>query len=153
MVKYKLFQCYGRESTVGERPDIVYREYMAGASLAFGVVLLTFQAINAYYNYVGVDWEGLAAYADAFFVLFLGLHIVGGALGSYLVSRKREEKTLRTGIVTAVIAYVIEYIYYLIFERVFPGSFWALLGFVGGGAVGALLVIVQRSRRALVSNQ
>lgn len=138
---------------MGERSELVFREYIAGASLAFGLVLLTFQVLNAYYDYMGVGLEGLAGYADEFFTLFLGLHIVGGVLGGYLVGRRREEKTLQAGVVTAVIAYMIEYIYYIIFERSFPGSLWALLGFVGGGLVGAWFAIVQRTRRMLASSQ
>jgi len=138
---------------LGELSEATVREYLAGASLAFGIVLLTFQVINAYYSYTGVEWQGLAAYADAFFALFIGIHIFGGVLGGYLVGRKREEKILKAGIVTAVIAYVIEYIYYIIFERVFPGSLWALLGFVFGGVVGAFLAVVQKTRRTLTSSQ
>ncbi len=135
---------------MGERSEATIREYIAGASLAFGVVLLVFQILGTYYSYTGVEWQGLTGYADAFFVLFLGLHLFGGVLGGYLVGRKREEKILKAGIVTAIIAYVIEYIYYLIFERVFPGSLWALLGFVVGGVVGALLAVVQRTRKTPV---
>ena len=132
--------------TLGEPSEATVREYIAGASLAFGVVLLAFQILGAYYSYTGVEWQGLVGYADAFFALFLGLHIFGGVLAGYLVGRKREEKFFKAGIVTAVIAYVIEYIYYLIFERVFPGSLWAFFGFVGGGIVGAFLVVVQKTR-------
>lgn len=108
--------------------------------------MLTFQILGAYYGYAGVEWQGLVGYADAFFALFLGLHIFGGVLAGYLVGRKREEKIFKAGIVTAIIAYVIEYIYYLIFERVFPGSLWAFFGFVGGGIVGAFIVLVQKAR-------
>lgn len=151
VVKYKLIPFNGRVSTVGENSELVFKEYMAGASLAFGLVLLTFQALNAYYNYMGVGLEGLAGYADEFFTLFLGLHISGGALGGYLVCRRREEKTLKAGVVTALIAYVIEYIYYLIFEGAFPGSFWALLSFIGGGVVGALFASVRHAGRLLTS--
>lgn len=136
---------------MGEPSKRVFREYIAGASLAFGIVLLTIQALNAYYDYIGVKLEGLAGYATEFFTLFLCLHIIGGALAGYLVGRRREEKTFKAGVVTAVTAYIIEHIYYLIFERSFPGSLWALLGFVGGGAVGAYFAIVQRYRRRLHS--
>ena len=134
---------------MGERPEYVAREYLAGASLAFGLVLLTFQAINSYYAYIGVGQEVLAEYADAFFTLFIGLHVTGGLLGGYLVGRRREEKTIRAGVYTGLIAYVIEFIYYLIFEGSYPGSPWAILSFVGGGAIGAYLAAVQRQRRQL----
>ena len=138
---------------MGERSELFFREYIAGASLEFGLVLLTIQALNAYYDHIGVGIEGLAGYAETFFTLFLGLHIAGGVLGGYLVGRRREEKTIQAGVVTAVIAYIIEYIYYIIFERSFPGSLWALLGFVGGGVIGALFAMVQRTRRMLASTQ
>lgn len=137
---------------MGERSERVFREYMAGASLAFGLVLITLQLLNVYYDYRGVGLEGLAGYADEFFTLFLALHIAGGALGGYLVGRRREEKPLQAGLVTAVIAYMIEYLYYIIFERAFPGSLWALFGFVGGGVVGALFAVVQRVRRPYASH-
>lgn len=137
---------------MGERSERFYREYIAGASLAFGLVLLIFQALSAYYDYLGMGLEGLSEYAGAFFTLFITLHLAGGTLGGYLVGRRREEKTVRAGVVTAVIAYVIEFIYYLIFERSFPGSTWALISFVGGGVVGALIAIFQRGRRMLASH-
>lgn len=138
---------------MGESSELVFREYLAGASLAFGLVLLTFQVLNAYFDYIGMGMEGLAGYADEFFTLFVGLHITGGILGGYLVGRRKEEKTIQAGVVTGVIAYMIEYIYYIIFERSFPGSLWALLGFVGGSVIGALFAIVQRTRRMLASSQ
>ena len=131
---------------VDERSEYA-KEYLAGASLAFGLVLLTFQGLNAYYAYTGVGQEGLAGYAEAFFTLFLGVHITGGVLGGYLVGRRREEKAIQAGVFTGLIAYIIEFIYYLIFEGSFPGSPWAVLSFVGGGAIGAYLATVQRQRR------
>jgi len=137
---------------MSERSERVFREYIAGASLAFGLVLLTFQTVSAYFGYSGRGWEGLSGYSDTFFALFLGVHITGGVLSGYLVGRRREEKTVQAGVVTAVLAYIIEYIYYIIFERAFPGSLWALIGFVGGGAFGAYLATIQRYRGRLRSS-
>jgi hypothetical protein len=131
---------------VDERSEYA-KEYLAGASLAFGLVLLTFQVLNAYYAYTGVGQEVLAGYAEAFFTLFLGVHITGGVLGGYLVGRRRKEKTIQAGVFTGLIAYIIEFIYYLIFEGSFPGSPWAVLSFVGGGTIGAYLAAVQRQKR------
>ncbi|RLI10751.1 hypothetical protein DRO42_00225 [Candidatus Bathyarchaeota archaeon] len=122
-----------------KRSEKFFQEYLGGASLAFGVVLLAFQILGAYYASAGIEEESIIRYADAFFIFFVGVHIAGGALGGYLVGRRRSEKFARAGLLTSIAAYVIEYAYYLVFERSFPGSLWAVLSLTSGGLFGSLV--------------
>lgn len=115
------------------------KEYIAGASLAFGIVLLTLQLLGVYYEFIGLGWEEMTGYdAGWLLILFVVIHILGGLVGGYLVSRRREMESFRPGVITAVIAYIIEYIYQLLFEGFFPGSLWALICYVGGGVFGSI---------------
>lgn len=122
------------------------REYLAGASIAFGIVLLTLQLLGTYYQFVGLGWEEMAEHAGSLFALFIAVHIVGGVVGGYLVGRRRAMESFRPGVITAVIAYIIEYIYQLIFEASFPGSLWALICYVGGGVFGSMAAEARRVR-------
>jgi len=118
--------------------------YLAGGLVAFGIVFLTFQIISLYYDYLGVRRSDL--YADALSILFVVIHMMGGALGGYLVGRKMEHKGVDAGMLTGVIACAIEYAFYVIFEGSFPGGFWAWLSFVIGGLTGSLFAISRRRR-------
>jgi len=122
------------------------REYLAGASLAFGIILLTLQLLGAYYEFVGLGWEEIAAYTAPLSALFIIIHIVGGSVGGYLVALRRVGESFRPGMVTALIAYIIEYFYQLLFEGSFPGSLWALICLVGGGVCGSMVAEARRMK-------
>lgn len=121
---------------MGESSEQAVKECVAGASLAFGVVLLVQEGLGAYYALTGGSLETVSG--ELLFALFVILHLTGGFLGGYLVGRKREKNIFRAGIITAFLAYIIEFAYNLIFVGSFGGNLFALLGLVGGSAFGAL---------------
>ena len=111
-------------------------DIVAGASLAFGIVLLVQEGLGLYYAWVGVELETISG--GFLFALFAILHLIGGFLGGYLVGRKKKENIIRAGIITAILAYIIEFIYNLIFVGSFGGNIYAVLSLVIGSIFGAL---------------
>lgn len=131
----------------GSKSDI--RDYVAGACLAFGVVLLAEEALSIYYASLG--WVGISPIGEAepLSSLFIGVHTVGGLLSGYLVGRKRAERIVPTALIAAVLAYLIESLFFRLLVGSFQGSLWALLSLVGGGVFGASFASIQRARRRL----
>ena len=121
---------------MNENSEQMIRWYVAGASLAFGFIILIQEAFGTYYTWTGVELETISG--EFLFALFAILHLIGGFLGGYLVVRKRKENIIRVGIITAILAYIIEFIYNLIFVGSFGGNIYALLSLVIGSIFGAL---------------
>lgn len=120
---------------MSEESPKVMEEYVAGASLAFGVVLLVQEGVGAYYAWARIGPEIIRG--EHLFALFAGIHLIGGFLGGYLVCRRSGEKTIRAGVVTALLAYIIEFVYNLIFAGSFGGNLLAMLSLVIGSIIGA----------------
>ena len=120
---------------MSEESPKVMEVYVAGASLAFGVVVLVQEGIGAYYAWMSIGPEIMRG--EHLFALFAGIHLIGGFLGGYLVCRRSGEKTIRAGVVTALLAYIIEFVYNLIFAGSFGGNLLAMLSLVLGSIIGA----------------
>jgi len=120
---------------MSEEPPKVIGEYVAGASLAFGIVILVQEVIGAYYAWTGVVPETISG--EYLLAVFTIIHFAGGFLGGYLVRRRSGDNAIRTGFVTALMAFVIEFVYNFIFVRSFGGNLLALLSLVGGSIIGA----------------
>lgn len=127
--------CEDRLSKMSEETTRVAEGYVAGASLAFGVVLLTQEGVGAYYAWAGVGPEAISGgYVLALFVV---AHFVGGFLGGLLARRRSGEDTLRAGGVTALLAFVIEALYNFVFAGTFFGNILAIGILVTGSIIGA----------------
>jgi len=120
---------------MSEESPKVMEVYVAGASLAFGIVILVQEALRAYYAWTGVIPEAISG--EYLLAVFTIIHFVGGFLGGYLVRWRSGDKTIRAGVVTALMAFIIEFVYNFIFVRSFGGNLLALLSLVGGGIIGA----------------
>ncbi len=121
---------------MSEEPPKVPGGYVAGASLAFGIVILVQEVLGAYYAWTGVVPETISG--EYLLAVFTIIHFVGGFLGGYLVRRRSGDKAIRAGFVTALMAFGIEFVYNFIFIRSFGGNLLALLSLVGGSILGAL---------------
>jgi hypothetical protein len=114
-----------------------FRNYLAGAALAFGVVLLVSQVLQLLYG-------GLAlADRESVYTLIMGIyitsHIVGGGLGGYLVARVRRTDYILTGTVTAVLAYIFEFAYNLIVEATLT-DIYAMVSLLIGAIIGTMFM-------------
>jgi hypothetical protein len=130
------------EASSGQR----IKEYVAGAFVAYSVVLLSGEAFRAFFAWMGQQVESICVDLVG---LFVCLHLVGGALGGYLVGQRRREDIIRAGAITALIAYVFEFSYYFIFVGAFYNSLYAMLGFFFGGIAGANYARYRRARKIL----
>ena len=125
------------------------RNYTAGAGLCFGIVLLTFQIAN--FILTGKTAQELEAINNILTGVFMGIHILGGFFGSYLVTRRVFEDHYQVGIVTVVLAYVFESIYFIIFGNRWLPDIWVIISLIIGGVIGAYLAKSQRIKEDLDS--
>lgn len=121
---------------MSEKSQQIIMEYVAGASLAFGFVVLFHEGLGVFYSWVGADLETVSG--ELLFVLFTTIHIIGGFMSGYLVCRRSEEKALRAGVITAILSYVIEFVYNIIFVGSFGGNLLALISLLVGSVSGAV---------------
>ena len=113
----------------------LFRNYLAGAALAFGVVLLASQILQLMYGGLSpADREPLYA---MIMNVYLGSHFVGGFLGGYLVARVKGSDFVQVGAVVAVLAYVFEFVYNILVEGAWT-DLYSALGLLIGGIVGAV---------------
>ena len=113
----------------------LFRNYLAGAALAFGVVLLASQILQLMYGGLSpADREPLYA---LIMNVYLASHIVGGFLGGYLVARVKGSDFVQVGAVVAVLAYVFEFVYNILVEGAWT-DLYSALGLLIGGIVGAV---------------
>ncbi len=120
---------------MSEESPKVMEVYVAGASLAFGVVVLVQEGVGAYYAWMNIGPEIIRG--EHLFAIFVGVHLIGGFLGGYLVCRRSGEKTIRAGVVTALLAYIIESGYNIVFAGSFGGNLLSMLSLVLGSIIGA----------------
>lgn len=110
--------------------------YFAGASLAFGLPLLLLEILGLAYS-LNLD-SGLVE--PWFNSIYLGLHLLSGALSGVLVGRNSSENWFRVGGITGLLAYILQQIIYLIFYGTRAiGDIYALSVLLGGCLSGAFI--------------
>ncbi|MFP3952017.1 MAG: hypothetical protein ACLFVP_07780 [Candidatus Bathyarchaeia archaeon] len=112
-----------------------FKDYLAGASLTFGIIILMFQVIS---EFIGASGRKVGLSDPLMFAVYLLPHILGGTIATYLVARRRKTNLLRAGMMTVLLAYALESIYYMIFGNVLS-DIWSLLALVVGGFLGSIL--------------
>lgn len=123
------------------------RNYAAGAALTFGIVLLVFEVVNILLG--GLTEEEIKASESLLLMFFIGVHLVAGFLGSYLVARRVPEEHFQVGIVTIVLGYVFESLYFLVFGGQFVGDLTVIGSLAAGGALGAYYAKDWREKKGL----
>ena len=119
-----------------QRSKPTFEEYLAGASLSFGIAYLGIEVSGAILSYKGIAPEELRPYATLGAVLYILLHLVSGWIGGYFVARRIDAGHLRAGFLTGVGAFLIEFFITLIFQPPFPGAIWVLICMLSGGLLG-----------------
>lgn len=123
-----------------------FRNYLAGAALAFGVVLLTIQIIIILFG--GLSEVELLANDSLIWNIIYGSNLGGGLLGGYLVARHRKTDYIQTGTVVAVFAYIFEFVYSTIIERL-PMDIWSSVSLILGGIIGAMFFKARMERERI----
>ena len=118
-----------------------FRDYLAGAALAFGIVL--FSSLILQIAYGGLSPEDREPLYGFVITVYLSAHISGGFLGSYLVARARRNNFIKIGIITAALAYIFEFVYNIVVEAAFT-DIYALLSLLIGCIIGSLIFKVKK---------
>jgi hypothetical protein len=125
-----------------------FRNYLAGAALAFGVVLLTSQLLQLMYG--GLSLADREPLYSLIMNIYLASHLAGGFLGGYLVARVRGTDFIQTGTVTAVLAYIFEFVYNIVVEGAFT-DIYAMLSLLIGGIIGAMFFRARMERERITT--
>ena len=127
-----------------------FRNYLAGAALAFGIILITFQLTRILL--AGWSIEELTSIEPLLSNVWLGAHLIGGLIGGFLVARKRQVDYIQTGTLVAVLAYIFEFIYNFLVENM-STDIYALVSLMIGGIVGAMFFRAGIERGKLESSK
>ena len=128
----------------------LFKEYVTGAFVAFGIVLLVSEALGLYFDWAG---SGVGSIGRDLLGLFIILHLVGGSVGGYLVGGRTRKNAIRAGAATGLFAYILEFTHNLLFAGAFHGSLYAALGFFFGGALGASYAGYQTAKTMIAARQ
>ena len=124
------------------------KDYLAGATVAFSIVLLVIQGIS--FITMGWDNEKIAANEFSLAIIQLFAHLIGGFLAGYLIAKKRESDQIISAATVGLFAYIAESIYTSLFGGNFMPDFWALGGFLICAAAAAYIV---RSNQLKIENE
>jgi hypothetical protein len=122
------------------------RLYLAGAALSFGFVLFTREAFTIYFTLTGAS---IGSFNKDLLGLSVILHFIGGLLGGYLVSRRRNKEILRAGVTTALFAYILEFLVDGLFIGQFANGIWIAASYIAGSGLGVLYSNYKRWGRLL----
>ena len=125
-----------------------FRNYLAGAALAFGIILLTSEILRIIYGSANIG-EGDELYS-LIFDIYLSAHLIGGFLGGYLVSRVKRSDYIQTGTITAILAYIFEFVYNLIVLTT-RTDIYAIASLLIGGIIGAMFFRAKIERERIAS--
>ncbi|UCH57133.1 MAG: TIGR04086 family membrane protein [Candidatus Bathyarchaeota archaeon] len=121
---------------------ILYKEYLSGAVLSVGLVIIAREILIALLTWTGAEIESLGGALLGPFVI---IHIICGFSGGYMVCRRRENDLLKVGIATALLAYVLEFIVNTIIMTAYVTGLWVGGGYLVGGGLSAVYVIYERT--------
>ena len=124
-----------------------FRNYLAGAALAFGIVLIVSQVLQLMYG--GLPLEERESVYSLIMNVYLASHVAGGFLGGYLVARVRRTDFIMTGTITAVLAYIFEFVYNLVVLQTLT-DIYAMVSLLIGAIVGAMFLRASLERERIV---
>lgn len=124
-----------------------FKNYLAGAALSFGVVLIVTQMVALYV--AGLSEEEAMSLGYVRVNLLLVINFLGGALGSFLLARKVGDDYIQVGTITAICSYILETVYFFFFGEGQSPDVWVIVSLVSGGVIGSLFAKAQDEKRRL----
>lgn len=110
-----------------------FRQYFAGASVAFGLPFLLLE-------FFGLLFSSNEVFQRYFNGIYIGINIIGGITGGYLTARRTKEKEIRSGMITGFLAFIIQQAIYAIFYGLKSlGDMYSFFGLIGGAIFGAVI--------------
>jgi drug/metabolite transporter (DMT)-like permease len=128
-----------------------FKNYLAGAALSFGVVLIVTQMVALYV--AGLSEEEAMSLDYVRFNLLLAVNFLGGALGSFLVARKVGDDYIQVGTVTAICSYILETVFFFFFGEGPSPDIWVIISLISGGMIGSLFAKAQDEKRRLAESK
>jgi len=111
------------------------RLYFAGAYISFGIAFIGVELLALIYGVSPADPELQANLS----IVIVGLHLLGGIVGGFLVAKRSQGDRLQSGTVTGVLAYVIEQIVHaVLYGWGAVGDVYTMLALIGGSMAGAV---------------
>jgi len=118
--------------TLEKKPS---RLYFAGAYVSFGIAFIGVELLSLIYGVSPADPELQANLS----IVIVGLHLLGGIVGGFLVAKRSQGDRLQSGTVTGVLAYVIEQIVHaVLYGWGAVGDVYTMLALIGGSVAGAV---------------
>ena len=136
------------ELSMGTVSELHARDYLAGASMVFGIILIADQVLSVFYGYSSLASTGEANGEGIIFSI--SLHTISAMISGYLIGRRNVKSFIQAATVVAVLAYLFESIYLRLFLGSF-GNIWSLISIIIGGILGAAFAKIQKEKRTLVS--
>lgn len=127
-----------------------FRNYLAGAALAFGIVLLTSQILQLVFGGATVD-VGSELYS-LIINIYLAAHLFGGFAGGFLVARVRKADFIQVGTVTAILAYIFEFLYNVLVEGA-ATDIYAAVSLLIGGIIGSMFYRARTERARILAKK
>ncbi|HIH88465.1 TPA: hypothetical protein HA344_04545 [Candidatus Bathyarchaeota archaeon] len=127
-----------------------FRNYLAGAALAFGIVLLSSQILQLVFG--GNSVEAGSELYTLIVNIYLAAHLVGGFAGGFLVARVKGKDFIQVGTVTGIMAYIFETIYNVVFESAMT-DIYAAVSLLIGGIVGAMFFRARSEKERIASKK
>lgn len=127
-----------------------FRNYLAGAALAFGIVLLTSQILQLVFGGATVD-VGSELYS-IIINIYLAAHLLGGFAGGFLVARVRRADFVQVGTVTAILAYIFEFVYNVVVEGA-ATDIYAAVSLLIGGIIGSMFYRARTERARILAKK
>lgn len=121
---------------MSKRPDLELKEYLAGASISVGFILVAILILTNIYPYISS--ADPAIQEPVFLVLYISIHLVGGSLGGYLAGIKNIERAIWTAAHTGAATYIIESVSFFLLRWSIAGDLWSLISLLIGSVIGGL---------------
>ena len=111
------------------------RMYFAGAYVSFGIAFIGVELLALIYGVSPANPELQANLS----ILIVGIHLLGGVVGGFLMAKRSQGDRLQSGTVTGVLAYIIEQIVHAtLYGWGAVGNVYTMLALIGGSMAGAV---------------
>jgi hypothetical protein len=113
------------------------KEYLAGATISVGFILLAILILTNIYPFFNSSDPTIQE--PVFLVLYIAIHIIGGTLGGYLVGMRNIERAIWTAMHTGAATYIIESVSFYLLRWSIAGDLWSLISLILGGVIGGMV--------------
>jgi uncharacterized protein YneF (UPF0154 family) len=127
---------------LSEKSDLELKEYLAGASISVGFILLAIIILTKIYPYINLSDPAIQE--PVFLILYIVIHLVGGSIGGYLVGIRYIERAIWNAAHTGAATYIIESVSFYLLRWGIAGDLWSLISLLVGGVIGGMIARVKK---------